>query len=723
MTEERRSSASTTPTPAVRLRDQDRRERELSVYSEIAHALATAEDEREIIQLVLDRLHMLLPGELAAIVLVETTSPELVVSALRSSRRSEEMAERRFGREGTVVDRALRDARPVSIRRGTSGDPILSWLLGGDASGPGVAVPIRGPGGAPLGCLLVLNTADHPDPADLRLLITLADKAAIAIHRQRVRESSTTDAIRLKILGAVIQASGAGLDESALVRSAVDVLIAALPADAVEVLLRDGGELQLVHSYPSLSVRSGDAVATSALHLRTVDLGEPTIVDAGDAADRATHQACFPLQAGDRTLGSFLIARNSRPFDVQEIELLTAVGQHLGIAIEFGRLFRRAALDADALERVVAERSSALQATQDQLARSQWLASLGEIAAGVAHDLNNALNPIVAFAELIKEHRDQPDKVRTYAERILMAAQGGAETVRRIQRFTRRHLGTMPFEALSLASLVRDAVELIRPMLRGSGESIEVVEAVDADVLVNANAGELRQALLNLIKNAVDAMPAGGTLRFVGRVVEDSVLIAVQDTGTGMPSDVVDRALEPFYTTKGAHGTGLGLAEVFGIVRRHGGALELESWPGVGTTVLLRFPAAAAADRPAVPRGPRARARKHFRILVVDDNVLGLEATAASLRAAGHTVVTAPNAESALRLFQRAKYDVILSDLGLPDMNGWDLVDRFRRQDEDVRIGVITGWSVPENDEELQRRGVEVVLTKPVDPEHLLDLL
>jgi len=383
-------------------------------------------------------------------------------------------------------------------------------------------------------------------------------------------------------------------------------------------------------------------------------------------------------------------------------------------------------MEAEQLERVAAERSVALKEAQEQLSRSQWLASLGELAAGVAHDLNNALNPVVAFAELIKEHSDQPDRVRLYAERILMAAQGGAETVRRIQRFTRRRLGSLPFEPLSVAELVREAIELTRPnwAQRMTGGPITVEESVDPELLVQGNAGELRQALLNLIGNAIDAMPAGGTLRFVGRAEGASVVLAVQDTGTGMPKEVYEKALEPFFTTKGAHGTGLGLAEVFGIARRHGGDLELLSWSGVGTTVILRLP---RAETPREPTKARRRltgsAANVHHILLVDDNLLSLEATAASLRAAGHTVATAANAQTALRIFNAGHFDLVLSDLGLPDLNGWELVDRIRVRDPKIRVGLITGWSIPEGDELLKRHGIDMVFVKPVDPDQLLAAL
>jgi signal transduction histidine kinase len=193
------------------------------------------------------------------------------------------------------------------------------------------------------------------------------------------------------------------------------------------------------------------------------------------------------------------------------------------------------------LERALAESAAALNEARERLAgeeeeraRIQSLASLGELAAGVAHDLNNALNPVVAFAELIQEHCDQPERVQMYADRILLAARGGAETVRRIKRFTRRRLGAVPFEPISVSALVHEVIDLTQPTWskRPTGSLIRVEESVEEDLLVQGNPGELRQALLNLVGNSLDAMPGGGTLRFVARAEDEEVVLFVWSRAT-----------------------------------------------------------------------------------------------------------------------------------------------------------------------------------------------
>jgi signal transduction histidine kinase len=358
-----------------------------------------------------------------------------------------------------------------------------------------------------------------------------------------------------------------------------------------------------------------------------------------------------------------------------------------------------------------------------KLARTHRLAALGELAAGVAHDLNNALNPIVSYAELLVAAPGDADQVRLYAGRILLAATDGAETVRRIQGLTRRRGALRPAEPVLLAATCREAVDLSRPTWaeRQRGGRIEASISVDATLRIRAVPSEVREILLNLINNSLDAMPEGGTLRIVGRREADVAVLAVQDTGVGMTPEVRERALEPFFTTKGAGGTGLGLSEVRSIVRRHGGRVEIESWPGIGTTVLMRFreaqPDPAAEELQAPRPSPAGRPR---RILLVDDNVLNAEALAASLRAAGHVVTTADSGEAALELFQRNRYSLVIADVGLPGMNGFELVEALRRVDPRVRVGLVTGWMLEEDAAQIAARGISFVLIKPVSAHDLL---
>jgi CheY-like chemotaxis protein/anti-sigma regulatory factor (Ser/Thr protein kinase) len=210
--------------------------------------------------------------------------------------------------------------------------------------------------------------------------------------------------------------------------------------------------------------------------------------------------------------------------------------------------------------------------------------------------------------------------------------------------------------------------------------------------MIRGITGELREALLNLVQNALDAMHGGGTLGMRTLVSESDVQLEIRDSGIGMSAEVRERAFEPFFTTKGRMGTGLGLAEVYGIVKRHRGQAEIESMPGVGTTIRLIFPKAAQQNVPEVTESPRRRVAR--RVLLVEDHPDSREFMQALLESDGHRVDTATGVTEAMDLLKSANepYEVLVTDIGLSDGSGWDLTTFARERWPSMRIGIVTGW-------------------------------
>lgn len=707
------------PNPSERL------ELELAFLTETAHRLARPQDGAVELSFLLERLRDVLGC--AAVALLEVWPEAIVLRSDRSETRDDEGSALPIHLGAIIVDRLVGPEPVVTIGPTEEPDlqPLTARLLGAGRLENGVAVPLGVRNPRPRGILVALNRSPGFSPGDSRLLLAAADQISVALERERIDREQRLDRARAEILSASLRLARPK-NEHALLLNAMRTLATALGAGKVEFAVPDGEEVRVRLAVPETH-QPGEDAQTWVLHRQAAETGRVVVCSAEAVDEGKRSHACAPLRASRGVVATVLVTRDGRAFDDAERALIATAADDLARALETTRAFERTTNELDRVRRELDEREAALKEAHEQLGRQSWLASLGELAAGVAHDLNNALNPIVAFAELIKEHGDHPDRVRMYADRILMAAQGGAETVRRIQRFTRHRGGPLPVEAIPLAALVEEAIELTRPTWskRNRDAIVHVEQDVDPGILIQGNAAEIRQALINLITNALDAMEGKGTVRFVGRRDGEQALLAVQDTGHGMPADVVERALEPFFTTKGARGTGLGLPEVYGIARRHGGNLEIETWPGVGTTVLLRLPRAHAVlpSEPKHKPATRVAEGTSYRILLVDDNALNLEATAASLRAAGHQVTTATDARSALDLFSPGIFDIVLSDLGLPDLSGWELVDRLRSQDPAIRIGVITGWNLPEADEELTRRGIRLVFCKPVDPDELIAAL
>ena len=385
-------------------------------------------------------------------------------------------------------------------------------------------------------------------------------------------------------------------------------------------------------------------------------------------------------------------------------------------------LYDRVSTEAERLERMVQERTQELLALQEARARERRLAAVGQLAAGVMHDVNNALNPIMAAAYLLEANAENPVAVRDYAVRIAKAAETGAATAARVGRFIRQEpLQAEREEDVDLSIICDEVVAITRPLWaeRARGGTIQLDRrlAEPGKVLVRGIAGEVREALLNLVQNALDAMAGGGTLGMRTMVNDSEARLEVRDSGIGMSAEVRERAFEPFFTTKGKMGTGLGLAEVYGIVKRHRGHAEIQSSPGAGTTISLVFPRSTQAAPEPIVEEPR-RERVARRVLLVEDHPDSREFMQALLESDGHSVDTASGVVEAEALLERSTppYEVVVTDIGLPDGSGWDLISFARERWPGLRIGVVTGWE--------PRVGVgtdaDFILRKPVRTSELL---
>ena len=389
-----------------------------------------------------------------------------------------------------------------------------------------------------------------------------------------------------------------------------------------------------------------------------------------------------------------------------------------------GRVIGMVLIDREVTETQPPARTGALEIREDSMSRDRRLAAIGRLAAGIMHDVNNALNPIMAAAYLLRHHAESPDAVRDYADRIKQAAEVGAATASRVGRFIRQepmHAGTD--EVLDLSALAEEVVQLtepMRPRRPASTSDVQVVREYGADVLTRGVAGELREALFNLVSNAMDAMPTGGTLTVRTSIGNGESLIVVQDDGSGMTDEVRERALEPFFTTKGAGGSGLGLAEVYGIARRHRGSVTIDSAPGAGTAVTMHLPVEHGLPTVEVLAETPVKSPP-LHILVVEDHGDGREFLCRLLRADGHTadaVGSCSEARERLASDASSTYHLMLTDVGLPDGSGWDLVAYARERMPALRVGVITGWEPMVSGGESV--GAEFVLRKPLRAAELL---
>jgi PAS domain S-box-containing protein len=360
---------------------------------------------------------------------------------------------------------------------------------------------------------------------------------------------------------------------------------------------------------------------------------------------------------------------------------------------------------------------------ENQLQQSEKLTALGQLAGGIAHDFNNLLQAILGYAQLMKGNLQNAELMQRSLQIVESAAIDGSETVRRIQQFARLRPDE-PFVQVDLTRVAEDAAAITKPRWqeRVARDNHPLDLRLDLRTVppINGRPAALTEMITNLILNALDAMPGGGTLSIVTRPGQGrTVALTVSDTGIGMTDGVQRRIFEPFFSTKGEAGSGLGLSMVYSIVTRHGGEIRVESHPGRGTEFTIVFPVAQEPTSAVPPTRPVSAQRK-ARVLVVDDEPEVLSALMEMLRSAGHRVTTAPNAIVALAAFAPGRFDVVLSNIGMAGMNGWELAQRVRKTDVSVAILFITGWGLRDEDRvRLNALKVEQCLFKPVGPAEL----
>ena len=369
----------------------------------------------------------------------------------------------------------------------------------------------------------------------------------------------------------------------------------------------------------------------------------------------------------------------------------------------------------------IAEAHTRHVAQREQEIHAQKMAALGELSFGVAHNVNNTLTGILGRAQLILRNSTDPGKVEAGLELIIKSAEDGAHIIRRIQDFARQR-PSREFETISVAELLKDACEMTRPRWESRSEFAPIRFALHADcqAFVKGDPVELREVLVNMIYNAVDAMPSGGEVRVSTQETRDRVVLCITDTGTGMTPEVKQRLFDPFFTTKGKAGTGMGLAVSFGIIRRHDGSIEVDSEPGRGTTFKISLPnvtpTVTNAEQHVLTAGTANREDK-MRVLVVDDETHVREVLIEALEAEGCEVISAPSGEVALALFDQyeGKFDAVFTDIGMPEMSGWELVTEIRERSKTMPLAIVSGWADAISVQTRNAVNADWVIAKPFD--------
>jgi signal transduction histidine kinase/ActR/RegA family two-component response regulator/PAS domain-containing protein len=458
---------------------------------------------------------------------------------------------------------------------------------------------------------------------------------------------------------------------------------------------------------------TGNVALTGKGEIVNSALDDPRSVQVPGTPVEQSALLCVPLLVREQVAGAITLTRvGDRIFQNEDLELATLFAGQCSAAISNARLYEE-------VRRAYHE----LREAQSQLVQSAKLNALGEMAGGVAHDFNNILAAILGRTQLLLQTVSDASE-RRQLEVIERAALDGAQAVRRVQEFTRLRQDEH-FEPLDVQEVLRDVLELTRSAWEAEskrrGIALAAVLDLRAGQLVAGNASELREVFTNLILNALDAMPWGGTLTLSSTDADGEVCIRVNDTGVGMDAETRGRVFDPFFTTKPVKGTGLGLSVAYGIITRHHGRIEVESEPGCGSIFSVWLPATLARQSMPVtaPDAPLPR----LRVLAVDDEEPVVQVLGDLLAALGQEVEIALGGAVGLERYSPERFDVVFTDLGMPVVNGWDVVQAVKSRSPDTPVVVVTGWGAQIEGGVLHARGADYVIPKPFSLEDVREVL
>ena len=568
-------------------------------------------------------------------------------------------------------------------------------------------------------------------PSEITLLEALASQAGVAVENARLFTENRRQVEELSALYDLSRAVTGELDRAALVEAIHTHLARVIDVPNMVVLVRDEDAQDIEVALRILDGERSDApprryplrgiglmafVLEEGRPLRTADYAAECArrgVEPVAYGLRFTHWMGVPMKVGDTVLGAIAIRNVARAYTEADERLLANVGDLAALALRSARLY-------DERARAFGELSSA----QDQLVRTEKLRALGEMASGVAHDFNNLLASILGRAQLLLQRIEDP-RLRKWLQVIERSALDGAQTVRRLQEFTRIRRD-QPFVAVDINQVVRDALEITQSRWReepsSRGISIDVRTSLGEVPAVGGDPVELREALTNLVLNAVDAMPDGGALSLrTARTDDGQVELSVSDSGVGMPESVRQRIFDPFFTTKGAQGTGLGLSITYGILTRHRARVTVESEPGQGTTFRIVFEPGAGFDvvEPIVPVAAPTGAS--LRCLVVDDEDAVGTVLGDVLETTGHSAVVLTSGAEAIERFRSESFDVVFTDLAMPGLSGWQVARAVKAVAPAIPVFLVTGFGVELSADERRAHGVDLVLSKPLNIQSILD--
>jgi len=581
---------------------------------------------------------------------------------------------------------------------------------------------------------MVVGSSDpdkHFQQSEIDLLFNFAHQAAIAIGNAKLYEDSLAKIKQLATLHEVGKTLSSTLDLDELLKKVLELLreqwgyalcgIFFLDQEKDELYIKQFSGERL-EEIKDMRFRVGvdgivGWVAKRGEPYYAPDVSKDPLYIRGSPVARS--EAAFPLMVRNELIGVLDIESSDlMGFDEEDLKVLSSFASQVSISIENAQLFSN-------LKQTLEE----LKQAQDQIVQAEKLRAMGEMASGVAHDFNNVLAVILGNIQLLLHQLDHlgPEEVRERLRKIEQASKDGAETVRRIQEFTGVKRDK-EFTLLSIKEIIAEVMSITQPRWKDQaqkkGIQIELVKKLGDVPSVLGNPSELREVFTNIVFNAVDAMPEGGQLSISTEPQTDGwVEVKVSDTGIGMAEEVKKRVFDPFFTTKGVTSSGLGMSVSYGIIKRHGGEILIESEPGKGTTFIIHLPVGYGEKELEEKVFKPIKEVRPARILVIDDEESVRDILSRMLKVKGHRVVVASDGEEGIERFKNETFDLVFTDLGMPRISGWEVGKTIKEMNPRVPIVMITGWGMELNREKMSESGIDLVVSKPFQFDQVISLV
>jgi signal transduction histidine kinase/ActR/RegA family two-component response regulator len=505
-----------------------------------------------------------------------------------------------------------------------------------------------------------------------------------------------------------------------------------LQTDRCSVLLFDKKKNKLVcvsaYGVSSEKIKNTELEPDESVAGWVMTHGEPLLLEDGLQEDKfknfvskdekISSSLSVPLKVKNEVKGvlNVCMVKGERKFNEADLKLVSIFAQNAAVSIEKAELYQEVKNQAEMLGKTLED----LKETQGQLIQSEKMRVLGDLAGGIVHDFNNILGIITGRAELLLKQTKEEGFIKGLML-IEQVANDGSEIIRRLREYTKIGQGSI-FIKVDLNKILKQVVELTSFKWKDEEQARGININIDMDLKevkpIAGNPSEIREVFVNLLLNAVEALPKGGEIILGTRMEDDHVLAWVKDDGIGMEEEVKSKIFEPFFTLKGEKGMGLGLTIVSGIVSKHQGTIAVDSEPGKGTCIWVKFP---------VSRKVQEEAEKIMvidfqpaNILVIEDEKNMRDIILEMLSDQGHSVTLAVDGKQGIEFFKKGTFDLVLTNLSMPEMSGWEVIREIKSENPSVKVALMTGYGTQTKEEEIKTLGVDLLISKPFKKSQLL---